>query len=154
MKNVLEIGTSLGMGTAAMGLANSNVHITTLEGCLNTAKLAQNNFTHHAIKHIDLKIGEFDKTLPTALENQQFDLIYFDGNHQEKATLSYFEQCLAHAHNETIFIFDDIYWSKGMTRAWEQIIKHPKITVSIDTFRWGIVFFRKEQVKQHFVIRL
>ncbi|TDA94761.1 class I SAM-dependent methyltransferase, partial [Halomonas marinisediminis] len=45
-------------------------------------------------------------------------------------------------------------WSKGMQEAWTHIKKHPKVTVSIDTFYWGIVFFRKEQEKEDFVIRL
>ncbi|HMQ44127.1 MAG TPA: class I SAM-dependent methyltransferase, partial [Mariniflexile sp.] len=58
------------------------------------------------------------------------------------------------AHNDSVFIFDDIYWSKPMTEAWETIKKHPKVTVTIDTFYWGIVFFRKEQLKEHFVIRV
>ena len=57
-------------------------------------------------------------------------------------------------NNNTIFIFDDIYWSKGMTEAWETIKKHPQVTVTIDTFFWGFVSFRKEQAKEHFTIRI
>jgi hypothetical protein len=41
-----------------------------------------------------------------------------------------------------------------MEEAWEIIKKNPKVTVTIDTFQWGIVFFRKEQLKEHFVIRV
>ncbi len=41
-----------------------------------------------------------------------------------------------------------------MTQAWEIIKQNQNVTVTIDTFFWGIVFFRKEQVKQHFKIRL
>ena len=84
----------------------------------------------------------------------EFDMIFIDGNHQKEATLSYFENLLPKAHNDTIFIFDDIYWSKDMTEAWEAIKKHPKVTVSIDTFFWGFVFLRTEQAKEHFTIRL
>ena len=36
--------------------------------------------------------------------------------------------------------------------AWEEIKKHPKVTVTIDLFWIGIVFFRTEQVKEHFTI--
>ena len=84
----------------------------------------------------------------------EFDLIFIDGNHQKEATLSCFENLLPKAHNDTIFIFDDINWSKDMTEAWEAIKKHPKVTVSIDTFFWGFVFLRTEQAKEHFTIRL
>jgi hypothetical protein len=44
--------------------------------------------------------------------------------------------------------------SKSMTEAWDIIKQHPQVTVTIDTFFWGVVFFRKEQLKEHFVIRL
>ena len=81
-------------------------------------------------------------------------MIYFDGNHQKEATLQYFNQLLKTAHNDSVFIFDDIHWSKEMTEAWETIKNHPKVTVTIDTFFWGFVFFRKEQVKEHFIVRL
>jgi predicted O-methyltransferase YrrM len=152
--NVLEIGTSLGISTASMYVSNKNRTITTLEGCTATAEVATNNFEKFTFKNISLLLGNFDNTLPKALENNTYDLVFFDGNHQKKPTLNYFEQCLQHIHNESIFIFDDIYWSKGMSDAWLQIQKHPKVSVSIDTFYWGIVFFRKEQEKQHFVIRI
>ena len=65
-----------------------------------------------------------------------------------------FEDFLKHVHNDSVLIFDDIYWSKSMTEAWQQIKEHPKVTVSIDTFFWGLIFFRKEQKKQHFTIRV
>ena len=82
------------------------------------------------------------------------NLIYFDGNHQKEATLHYFEKLLPLAHNDSVFIFDDIHWSGEMEEAWEQIKAHPRVRVSIDTFYWGLVFFRKEQKKEHFTIRL
>lgn len=86
--------------------------------------------------------------------NKKFDLVYFDGNHQKEATLRYFEQLLPAAHNDSVFIFDDIHWSPGMEEAWEEIKKHPEVQVTIDTFYLGLVFFRKEQARQHFKIRL
>ena len=61
---------------------------------------------------------------------------------------------LPKTHNDSIFIFDDINWSKGMQEAWNKIKAHPQVSVSIDTFFWGMVFFRKEQVKEHFKIRV
>jgi len=87
-------------------------------------------------------------------KTQPPDLIYFDGNHQKEATLHYFEKLLPLAHNDSVFIFDDIHWSGEMEEAWEQIKAHPRVRVSVDTFYWGLVFFRKEQEKEHFTIRL
>ena len=83
-----------------------------------------------------------------------FDLIYFDGNHTKEATLRYFETCLETVHNESVFIFDDINWSQEMRTSWEEIKQHASVTVTVDTFFWGIVFFRKEQAKEHFIVRV
>jgi len=51
-------------------------------------------------------------------------------------------------------ILDDIHWSREMNAAWKKIIANKQVTVSIDTFQWGLIFFRKEQKKQDFRIRV
>ena len=87
------------------------------------------------------------------LKPKTYNLIYFDGNHSQKATLDYFESLLSTITNNSVWIFDDIHWSADMEEAWEIIKQHPKVKVTIDTFQWGIVFFRSEQAKEHFTIR-
>ena len=151
---ILEIGTSLGIGTACLHLGNPKSNITTLEGCPQTMKVAKNQFKKFSFGGVDFLVGDFKSTLPKALSNKKYDLIYFDGNHQKQPTLDYFEQSLNSIHNDSVFIFDDIHWSKEMSEAWEEIKKHPKVTVTIDTYFWGFVFFRKEQPKEHFTIRV
>jgi predicted O-methyltransferase YrrM len=153
-ENILELGTSVGLGTYCFYLGNPEAKITTLEGCPNTAQIAIDHFKKYHSNNIDVIIGDFKETLPEIIDKGNIDFVYFDGNHQKEPTLNYFNQCLKMVHNETIFIFDDIYWSKEMEDAWNTIRNHPKITVSIDTFFWGIVFFRKEQPKQHFYLRV
>lgn len=151
-KNILEIGTSLGLATAALASNNSG-EVTTLEGCQETAKVAQVQFEKFNFK-INSVVTKFESYLKNyQLSTINYQLIYFDGNHSKEATLSYFELLLPTISNETVWIFDDIHWSSGMEEAWEVIKKHPKVTVTIDTFQWGFVFFRKEQEKESFIIR-
>ena len=151
---ILEIGTSVGIGTASLKIGNLKSKITTLEGCENTSRIAKNQFDKFDLDDIDLKVGDFKESLPKSLNNTTFDMVYFDGNHQNKPTIDYFEECLNSINNNSVFIFDDINWSKEMNEAWEYIKNHKKVTVSIDTYFWGIVFFRKEQEKEHFTIRV
>ena len=153
-QNMLEIGTSVGLSAATLSIGNPSAKIKTLEGCKNTATIAQELFDAFKLENIQIITGDFNNTLPTALNNKNLDLVYFDGNHQKEATLNYFSACLKVAHNNSIFIFDDINWSSEMQEAWLIIKEHPKVTVSIDTFFWGIIFFRKEQEKEHFTIRI
>ena len=162
-KNILELGTSLGIGTAALA-ANKKSKVLSIEGCPQTANVARNQLEKFGFNNIDLKVGEFEEILskfvvfPNKTTNNkqqiQYDLIYFDGHHTKEATLKYFKQLLPTAHNDTVFIFDDIHWSPGMETAWKEIKAHPEVRVTIDTFFLGLVFFRREQAKQHFTIRL
>ena len=149
VKKALEFGTSLGLGTCSLALGSQ--HVTTVEGCPETAKIAQQYFKKFKLNNIQLIQDNFEKVINQL--KTKFDLIYIDGNHQELATLHYFEQLIPLSHNDTLFIFDDIHWSKGMENAWQTIYNDKRVTVSIDTFQWGIVSLRKEQQKEHFVIR-
>lgn len=153
--SVLEIGTSLGLATSALSLGNPHTKITTLEGCPDTSKTAQLEFEAFDFKNIQTVVSEFENFLQKdALKSSGFDLIYFDGNHQKEPTLKYFDLLLPTIKNDAVWIFDDIHWSDEMEQAWETIKKNPKVTVTIDTFQWGFVFFRKEQEKENFTIRV
>ena len=154
-ERILEIGTSLGLATGSLSLGNLNAKITTLEGCPNTMAIAKNQLQLFHFDNINPIVTEFSSFLgDIQLQTLNFELIYFDGNHSKKATLDYFELLLPTITNETVWIFDDIHWSPEMEEVWEIIQKHPKVTVTIDTFQWGLIFFRREQPKEHFVIRI
>jgi predicted O-methyltransferase YrrM len=150
---ILEIGTSFGLSTMYLAIANSKSKVITIEGCPQTRQIALNNFKEAELTNIRSLEGNFNSVLPEVLSSiPKLDLVFFDGNHKKNPTLSYFTQCLEKAGNESVFIFDDIYWSKEMAEAWTEIKAHPKVTVTIDLFQMGIVFFRREQAKQHFVL--
>ncbi len=154
-KTILEIGTSLGLATSALALGNKNAKIITLEGCPNTIVIAKNQCQLQNLTNIEFVNTKFDDYLKSFdFRLSTFDLIYFDGNHSKKATLEYFKLVLPTISNDSVWIFDDIHWNDDMERAWEIIKNHPTATITIDTFQWGIIFFRKEQLKQHFVIRV
>jgi len=153
-EHILELGTSLGVNTLYLAKGQPLAEVTTLEGCPNIASIARQNFKHQEIDHIQLIEGNIDHTLPDFLDDTPtLDFVFLDANHQEAPTLRYFEQCLAKAHEYSLFVLDDIYWSPGMQRAWKQIQEHPQVTLTIDLFRVGLVFFRNKQPKQHFKLR-
>ena len=153
--NILEIGTSIGLSSAYMALANKTSHIYSLEGSEQLIKVAKLNHKSLNISNIDIITGDFSKTLSDVLKKrEQLDLVFFDGNHRKEATLQYFDACLKKAHSESIFIFDDIYWSRDMNEAWTEIKSHPRITLALDVFQFGICFFKKEKLsKEEFVLR-
>jgi predicted O-methyltransferase YrrM len=152
--NILDLGTSLGLTTAYMALSGQNAQVYSFEGCPQTALIAQENLTKLGIKNVSIIKGNIDITLQEIVSGlSSIDFVFVDANHRKTPTLAYFEICLSKVHENSIMIFDDIYWSKDMTDAWEQIKQHPSVGISIDLFQFGIILFRKTQAKQHFVLK-
>lgn len=152
-KTILELGTSLGIGTTALAIGDKNSQVATIEGSKELANLSGEYLRDFNISNVNIINKPFSQALSN-LKPHSWDFIFIDGHHDQTATIDYFEILLASAHNDTVIIFDDIYWSKGMTTAWNFIKNHPNITVSIDVFYFGIVFLRRELTKEHFYIRL
>jgi predicted O-methyltransferase YrrM len=155
-ENIIELGTSLGITTAYLAASNPKAQVRTFEGASAVASIAAEHFEKLSLPNIRLYQGEFDDRLEY-YKNEMLpshDLIYIDGNHTYEATLRYFHFFLPLTNEHTLMVFDDIHWSDGMERAWEAIKQHPAVTLTIDLFFVGLVFFRKSQlVSQHFKIR-
>jgi predicted O-methyltransferase YrrM len=152
---IIELGTSLGITTSYLSLASPAAKVITMEGAAEIATVARQNFSKLALKNIDLIQGNFDNTLPTVVNNLPVaDFVFIDGNHRRLPTERYFETLLPKSNNDSVFIFDDIHWSKEMENAWAAIKNHPDVKATIDLFFLGIVFLKKEFLeKQHFTIR-
>ena len=150
----LEIGTSLGLSSLYQYYAHPSTPLLTLEGSPEIAKLARENFKLLNATGLELIEGPFEETLSTALERLgSLDFAFIDGNHRKDPTLQYVEQCLPYLHKDSVLVFDDIYWSDEMAEAWESLKAHPAVTLSIDLFWCGMLFFREEQKeKQAFTL--
>lgn len=152
-KYIVELGTSVGISTLFMASASQEAKVFTVEGDPARFRLASENFARFGIANVTLHGGSFDEELPRILNTiPRADLVFFDGDHTKSATLASFERCVAKSGTNSIFVFDDIRWSDEMFEAWTIIANDPRVSVSIDLFRVGIVFFRKGIVKQHFKI--
>ncbi|MGJ8684475.1 MAG: O-methyltransferase [Nonlabens sp.] len=152
VQQVLELGTSLGIATQAMAISKPDVHITTVEGSPEVQQFAVQSFNDLGLKNIISICSKFTDFL--ADHDSSYDLIYIDGHHDGAATLAYFESCLRFAHNNTVFVLDDIYWSGDMTAAWDQLCHHSQVTASVDLYDLGLLFLRKEQLQERFYIKL
>lgn len=152
-KNAVELGTCLGITTSYLAHSCKG-RVYTFEGVEALAAEAVQVWHRLKLRNIYLVEGNIDQTLPSFLSkySEKPDLIVIDANHQYEPTWRYFHQLLPYVHNNTCMVFDDIHWSAEMSRVWNEIVNHPAVTVSIDVFGLGFVFFRKESLKEHFVI--
>ncbi len=151
---LLELGTSLGISTAYQAAAALKSLFITIEGCPETAALAARHFQRLNLPSARLMNGTFTEMLPEALQAlKRLDYLYIDGDHRRGSCLAYFEQCLAYAHSGSVFVIGDIHWSGEMEKAWGEMRRHPRVSLSIDLFHLGLLFFREEQrEKEHFTV--
>ncbi len=151
---MVELGTSAGISSAYQATGNKEGKLITIEGCENTATLAEQTFKDLAIENILLINDEFEIALEKVFNAYpKIDYVFIDGNHRKEPTLNYFERCLKQSHIKTIFIIDDINWSYEMCDAWKNIQQHPKVSITIDLFMMGIVFINPDFSKENFRIR-
>jgi len=152
--SIIELGTSFGMSTLYMALSKTDARVHSIEGCQVTADMAKGNFERAGIGNIEIHTGSFDDKLPAILDHSDAPgLVFIDGNHTKVPLLKYFGIISDKSDSQTVVVIDDIYLSPEMKEAWEEIRKHKKVSVSIDLYRMGIVFFREGINPNHFVVR-
>ncbi len=151
----LELGTSLGLTTAYMAKASSGCNWVSMEGAPKVADYAINVLSQLAITNVEILKGNFDDLIPAyCAKGGNLDFALLDGNHRYEPTMRYFTWLSALAGEKSIFILDDIHWSSEMEKAWNEIQNSDRVSVSIDFFHFGIVFFRSGIEKQKFVLKL
>jgi predicted O-methyltransferase YrrM len=151
---IVEFGTSFGISTMYMAAACPEAIINTMEGCPELSELARSNFKDAGLKNINVFTGSFDDIWAEAVSKSiKPGLIFIDGNHRKEPVLKYFNLMSAISDTNTVIIIDDIYCSGEMEEAWNEIKKSERVSVTIDIFRMGIVFFREGINSNNYIIR-
>ena len=155
LDNQLELGTSFGISTAYLASSSAPKRkCISLEGCENTARIAQNVLSNLGLKKVELIIGDIDKTILIALNKLSVvDFVLLDANHSYNATCAYFEKIKPFLSDKAVVVVDDIYWSDGMKRAWDYIKSDTTVTATIDLYHFGIVFVNKDLHKENYKMR-
>ena len=150
-QRILELGTSLAWGTLHLHLGYPDAKIETIEGCPETYKASKNLFPIQT-ENVHFHNSKFEDFF-SQLETEKFDFIFIDGNHRGSALMNYIDKLTPHAHNDTLWILDDIRWSNDMWDAWQNIITLPQFHLTIDFGRMALVAFRQQQEKEHFLLK-
>lgn len=152
--NILEMGTSVGISSLYLAMGAPSSEIVSIEGCPELSAIAENNFLQADVDNVHVLRGGFEKVLPgLKKDGYKAALVFVDGNHRGKAVLEYFSCLKELIAGESVIIFDDINYSFEMNEAWKEIKSDLHVSLSIDVFQMGLLFFKKGMVKQDFVIR-
>lgn len=152
---MIELGTSLGVSSMYQATGSPDSFYIGIEGSATIAAIAAQNLSKVSEPHnYSIVIGNFDHMLTTVLTKLDVvDYVFLDGNHAYNPTIRYFNQLLPYFSEKSIMVIHDIHWSDEMDKAWDKIKQNERVSISIDLFSMGIIFFRKGVPKQDFIIR-
>lgn len=140
-RNILEMGTGLGLSSAYISLLNPDSNIHTLDGDPELIARAKEVHKSLNLNNVTFHVGPFNDHLYSVASLKYWDIIYIDGHHDGEATKDYFSQVIDNIHPGSIIILDDVYYTPDMFAAWEKIKLHPKVTSSLLYFDLGLLFF-------------
>lgn len=149
-QNVIELGTCLGVNTCYLAEVTQG-KVSTFEGADALVHKARLHLEPY--KNIQILSGNISETLPSFLKkNQPVDFALLDANHSYGPTISYFRQLLDHVREDAVMVIGDIHWSADMDRAWQEVIHSEKVTLSLDFYECGVLFFKSGLEKAHYVL--
>jgi len=150
--NIVELGTSLGLGTMCLaGQPDSRVY--TFEANDLVANLAEDSFKKVGFENITLIRGPVDCTLPEFTSGQTtIDMAFIDANHTEEALIRYFEWLLPVMSSGGLIVVDDIRWSPGMYSGWKQLSARKEVALSLDLMQKGLLIFIPDFLKAHYYL--
>lgn len=151
--SILELGTAAGISTLYLASAAASVPVITLEGSRELSAIAQRQLEKMKLSNVRVLTGSFSDTLPQALQWMPHPgFVFIDGDHRKEALLDYLQRLMPCITAETVIVIDDIHWSDALLQAWQEIVMLPQVTLSLDLFRMGMLFFRKGIKKQHLMV--
>ncbi len=155
LRNILELGTSVGLTTAYLAASSSEIHCVSLEGSQQIAEIANENIAVVGLQNVEIQVGNIDELLPRVIHQfDHLDLVFFDANHKYDALIHYVDLCLEKIQSQTVFVVHDIHWSNDMELAWNKIKNYLQVTSTIDLFYMGIVFFNPYLNNKHYKMRI
>ena len=139
----IELGSCVGISAAYQGFGlklNGKGHLTTLEGSPEVANIAKETVESLGLNNTSVVIGPFHETLKDVLESSKpVDFLFNDGHHDHDAVIEYFNTAIPYLADDAVVVFDDIDWSSGMKKAWQEIENDKRVVTSIDLGAIGIV---------------
>ena len=151
---IIELGTGMGVSTLYLSSGSPGTPLHSIEGDRERAALAAQLIVRCFPGPVSIHWGEMDEKLEDILPliPPRF-MAFVDGNHHYEPTLAYVRKLLERAGEEAVIVMDDIYWSRGMQRAWKEVCSWPEVQVSIDLFHMGILLLRKDLHKTEIKVK-
>lgn len=138
----LELGSCVGISTAYQASAlslNGKGRLISIEGSTSRAVKARETLRNLGLDNAEVINGEFDDVLPCALDRaRHVDVAFIDGDHHFESTVQNVARVRSHMPDGAILVVDDISWSEGMIKAWNEIRQHRRVDIALDLYTVGL----------------
>jgi len=155
LHSIVSVGSSMGFTPLYLTGYSSKSQCITLEQEQDIAAIAQKSISKSSCSLIQIMQGAYQSLLPEALSKlQQIDCIYISKEITTEELMKIYQDILPFLHDKSIVIISGIHASSQKRNLWKQICKDPKITVSVDLYKLGLIFFRPKLHKRMYKSRM
>lgn len=150
-KRIIQLGSGMGVSTLYLNSYASDLQCIVLENVSEYAKIASSVFLRQACHSVDLRVGEYHELFPQALVDMgKVDFIFFHDLYEQTDYSWLFNQAVKHVHSDTVFVFEGIKSTRRMREFWKETCNHPDVTVTVDLYSLGLVFFNPKLYKRNY----
>jgi predicted O-methyltransferase YrrM len=135
---ILELGTNTGISTAYLAAGAPGAKVITIDASSARSAVARELLSKLGLRNVDFRVGLFEDTLPQVVRGRRIDMAFIDGTHEYRPTLDCWESIAPHCSEDAIVVFDDIYWSPEMQRAWADLKRDRRFSYTVNTGWMGL----------------
>ena len=147
-QTILSVGSSMVLAPLCLTRYDSSVRCITLEREQDVAEVARHFLKHPAFT---IKTGSYQALIPESIgELQRIDCVFIGKDAGVYDWDMVFEQCASSICDTTFFVLDGIRSSTGKQQYWTQFRQHPRVTVAIDLYDLGLLFFQPKLHKMFY----
>ena len=143
---VLSFGRVSALNTSALALGNlqTKVYLEQSPEFLETLT---------AMGIVNVNLLRRDANEEEQIERYNTGFVLYGINDFGEDTWDNLEDGMAQADEDTVLVFEGIHHSRRTEAAWEAIKAHEGVTLTMDLYSMGLVFFREGIEKQDFVLK-
>ena len=150
---MIELGTGTGISSLYLGMSCPQAKVLSCEGSPAIAALARQNIRQLGVSNIEVCDDVFLEWLPRVLNQSAGELfVFLDGDHRGERLLQYCNMIIDSGLSRAVIVLDDIHWSGDMNLAWKTLLKRSEISLSLELYNTGIIFYGYDIQKSHFVV--
>ena len=140
-RKIIAFGSSLGLTPLYLSRYDSTVQCVTFESEPDFAKTAARLLKKETNSSLQIRTGSYRELACKITEKfTSIDCIIFDKNIEISDIESIFNHFLPYIHAKTFWVLADIRSSIEKKRFWEQMCRHPRVTVAVDLYQMGLLF--------------